>query len=318
MVQAALAAGADAPGYPTTAGSPAVREAAAGWINRRLGAKVAPAAVLPVIGSKEFVGWLPTLLGLDRAATVVIPKIAYPTYAVGAALVGARIIATDRPEEVKAPSLIWINSPSNPTGAVLSATRLAEIVAYGRSVSALVVSDECYLELGWEVDPVSILHPLVSGPEHVGVLGLFSLSKRSNLAGYRFGFAAGDEAVISGLLAVRKHLGMMVPAPVQLAAVAALGDDAHVSEQRGRYARRRDILRAALAQAGFVIDHSEAGLYLWATRGEPCWQSVGWFADRGILVTPGDFYGVAGAHHVRVALTATDADVAQFAKRLGD
>ena len=310
MVQAALAAGADAPGYPTTAGSPAVREAAAGWINRRLGAKVAPAA--------EFVGWLPTLLGLDQEATVVIPKIAYPTYAVGAALVGAKIIATDRPEEVKAPSLIWINSPSNPTGAVLSATRLAEIVAYGRSVSALVVSDECYLELGWEVDPVSILHPLVSGPEHVGVLGLFSLSKRSNLAGYRFGFAAGDQAVISQLLAVRKHLGMMVPAPVQLAAVAALGDDAHVLEQRGRYARRREIMRAALTQAGFVIDHSEAGLYLWATRGEPCWQSVGWFADRGILVTPGDFYGVAGAQHVRVALTAPDAGVAQFAKRIGD
>lgn len=315
-MQAALAAASNAPGYPTTAGSPEVRQAASGWINRRLGAEVAPTAVLPVIGSKEFVAWLPTLLGLGPTDRVVIPKIAYPTYAVGAALVGAEIIATDRPEDAEAPSLIWINSPSNPTGSVLPATRLAEIVAYGRSVSALVVSDECYLELGWTLDPVSILHPSVSGATHEGVLGLFSLSKRSNLAGYRFGFAAGDQGVVSSLLAVRKHLGMMVPAPVQAAAAAALADDSHVAEQRRRYARRREVMHGALIQAGFTIDHSEAGLYLWATRGEPCWQSVSWFADRGILVTPGDFYGVAGARHVRVALTACDEAVSQFAQRL--
>jgi succinyldiaminopimelate transaminase len=317
VVQAALAAAANAPGYPTTAGSPAVREAAAGWINRRLGARVSTTAVLPAIGSKELVAWLPTLLGLGPKDCVVIPKIAYPTYAVGAALVGAEIIATDRPEEVAAPSLIWINTPSNPTGAVLSATRMAEIVAYGRSVSALVVSDECYLELGWDVDPVSVLHPGVSGADHTGVLGLFSLSKRSNLAGYRFGFAAGDPEVVTQLLAVRKHLGMMVPTPIQAAAAAALDDDSHVAEQRGRYGERRQLTWAALVQAGFTIDHSEAGLYLWVTRGEPCWQSVSWFADHGIIVTPGDFYGAAGADHVRVALTATDADIAQFVQRLG-
>lgn len=317
-MQAVLSGAANASGYPTTAGSPAVRQAAADWINRRSGAEVAPVAVLPTVGSKEFVAWLPTLLGLGPNNRVVIPRIAYPTYAVGAAMVGAEIIATDRPEEVETPSLIWINSPSNPTGAVLSASRLAEIVAYGRSVSALVVSDECYLELGWEVDPVSILHPSVSGASQAGVLGLFSLSKRSNMAGYRFGFAAGDPKVVAALLALRKHLGMMVPAPVQAAAAAALADDSHVAEQRGRYARRRAVLRAALLQAGFTVDHSEAGLYLWATRGEPCWQSVGWFADRGVLVTPGDFYGVAGAQHVRVAMTATDGAVARFAKRLGE
>ncbi|MSY17539.1 MAG: succinyldiaminopimelate transaminase, partial [Actinobacteria bacterium] len=297
VIQAALVAAANAPGYPTTAGSPAVREAAAGWIERRLGAQVSANAVLPAIGSKELVAWLPTLLGLGPKDRVVIPKIAYPTYAVGAALVGAEIIATDRPEDVAAPSLIWINTPSNPTGAVLSTTRMAESVAYGRSVSALVVSDECYLELGWDVDPVSVLHPGVSGADHSGVLGLFSLSKRSNLAGYRFGFAAGDQEVVTKVIAVRKHLGMMVPAPIQAAAVAALDDDAHVTEQRSRYAERRQLVWAALVQAGFSIDHSEAGLYLWVTRGEPCWQSVSWFADRGIIVTPGDFYGAAGADH---------------------
>ena len=146
---------------------------------------------------------------------------------------------------------------------------------------------------------------------------MHSLSKRSNLAGYRAAFVAGDAALVEELLAVRKHAGMMVPAPVQAAMIAALGDDAHVDEQRQRYARRRAALRTALSGAGFVIEHSEAGLYLWATRGEPCWDSVAWLAERGILVAPGEFYGIAGNRHVRVALTATDERVAAAARRLG-
>jgi len=285
-------------------------------VGRTLGARVGVDGVLPTVGSKEFIALLPTLLGLDANSHVVLPTIAYPTYAVGAAMAGARFTATDEPETAGPADLIWINSPSNPTGRVLDAERLRELVAYARSIGALLVSDECYLELGWDAEPISVLHPDVVGDDHRGVLAVHSLSKRSNLAGYRFGLAAGDPSVISSLLAVRKHLGLMVPAPVQRAAAVALGDDAHVAEQRERYRARRAVLATALRSAGFAIDHGVAGLYLWVTRGEPCWDTVAWFADRGILVTPGDFYGTAGAHHVRIAFTATDAAVAAFAERL--
>jgi succinyldiaminopimelate transaminase len=318
VVQAALRAAADAPGYPLTAGTAALRGSAAGWLRRRLGVDVDPGAVLPAIGTKELVAWLPTLLGLGAGDTVVIPALAYPTYDVGARLAGATVVASDSthalgPGRV---SLVWLNSPGNPSGRVLPAEHLAKVVAWARERDALVVSDECYVELPWSATPVSVLHPDVCGGSHEGVLAVHSLSKRSNLAGYRFGFVAGDPAAVRHLLAVRKHAGMMVPAPVQSAAVAALDDDAHVVQQRARYGRRREVLAAALVAAGLRIDHSEAGLYLWATRDEPCWDTVSWFADRGILVAPGDFYGSAGARHVRVALTATDERVEAAAVRL--
>jgi succinyldiaminopimelate transaminase len=231
-------------------------------------------------------------------------------------LAGCDYVATDEPESVPDASLVWLNSPGNPTGAVLGAGRAAEIVAWARDVGAIVVSDECYIELGWDVEPVSILHPSVSGGTSHGLLAVHSLSKRSNLAGYRFGFVAGDPRLVGDLLAVRKHLGMMVPTPVQMAAIAALDDDAHVEVQREVYRRRRQTLWSSLTGAGFRIDHSEAGLYLWITRGEPCWDTVRWFAERGVVVTPGDFYGPAGAQHVRVALTCTDPDIDAVAQRL--
>ncbi|MEY4137061.1 MAG: hypothetical protein RL205_1189 [Actinomycetota bacterium] len=285
-------------------------------MQRTLGATVSPEAILPTIGSKEFIALLPTLLGLGPDSHVIVPTVAYPTYAVGAALVGARITATDSPERAERADLIWINSPSNPTGAVLSVERLRELVAYARETGALLVSDECYLELGWDAEPISVLHPSIVGDDHSGVLAVHSLSKRSSLAGYRFGFTTGDPEVLRNLLVVRKHLGLMVPAPVQHAAAIAYADDAHVAVQRELYRGRRQILADSLRAHGFAIDHGEAGLYLWATRGEPCWETVSWFADRGILVTPGDFYGTAGAHHVRIAFTATDAAVQAFAERL--
>ena len=317
IVSEALARAADSPGYPLTTGAPETRAAISAWVSRRLGAPDG-VDVLPTIGTKEFVAWLPTMLGLGPSDTVVIPELAYPTYDVGARLAGAQVLATDSltaigPARV---SLLWLNSPSNPTGRVLPVEHLAKVVAWARERDVLVISDECYYELPWGEQPVSVLNPDVCGGDPTGVVALHSLSKRSNLAGYRFGFAAGDPAVVGALLEVRKHAGMMVPGPVQAAAVAALSDDAHVSAQRAVYGSRRELLIEALTGAGFRVDESAAGLYLWVTRDEPCWETVGWLAERGILVAPGEFYGRAGALHVRVALTATDERVAAAAARL--
>ncbi|HUR74957.1 MAG TPA: succinyldiaminopimelate transaminase [Sporichthya sp.] len=324
VVQHALAAAADAPGYPLTAGTPALRTAIAAFLGTRFGvADLAPSAVLPTIGSKELVAWLPTLLGVGLGDVVVHPELAYPTYDVGARLAGATPVHADDPQaltdlgSVAGPvRLLWVNSPANPTGRVLSPEQLRALVAWARGHGVVLASDECYAEFGWEVDPVSVLHPDICGSSHEGVLAIHSLSKRSNVAGYRGAFLAGDPALVAELLEVRKHAGMIVPAPVQAAMVAALGDPDHVAEQRARYAARRTALRAALAGAGFTIEHSEAGLYLWCSRGEDCWATVNWLAERGILVAPGDFYGPAGARNVRVALTATDERVAAAVERL--
>ncbi len=317
VVQQALRDAADAPGYPTAAGRTEMRAACARWLSRTTGTEVDVDAILPTIGSKEMVAGLPRLLGLGASSRIVIPRIAYPTYAVGAVLAGAEYVATDQPESVPGVDLAWLNSPGNPTGRVLSASRLASIVDWARSTGTVLVSDECYIELGWDEEPVSLLHPTVSGGSHEGLLVLHSLSKRSNLAGYRFGFLAGDPDLVRRILLVRKHSGMMVPSPIQAAAVAALDDDVHVREQKERYRTRRSLLMSAVTAAGFRIDDSEAGLYLWITRGEQCWDTVGWFADRGIVVTPGDFYGSAGERHVRMALTATDEAMEQVPGRLG-
>ena len=318
VVQDALASASDAHGYPTTAGSLALRESCAAWMQRTLGADVAPSAILPTIGSKEFIAWLPTLLGLGPQDTVVVPQIAYPTYAVGAELAGAQVVVSDATSSVgpATPAMFWLNSPSNPTGRVLGIDHLRKVVDWARARGTLVVSDECYFELAWDAQPVSILHPDVCGNSHEGILAVHSLSKRSNLAGYRFGVVAGDETVIAELLEVRKHLGMMVPAPIQAAAIAAFDDDAHVAEQRAKYRWRREVLQAALVESGFTIEHGEAGLYIWCTRNENCWETVAALAEHGVLVTPGDFYGAAGARHIRVALTATDDDVAAAASRI--
>ncbi|NML52836.1 succinyldiaminopimelate transaminase [Streptomyces sp. R302] len=320
LIQEALVAAADSPGYPTVWGTPELRDALTGWCERRLGAVgFAHRNVLPVVGSKELVAWLPTQLGLGAGDKVAYPRLAYPTYEVGARLCGAEAVVYDDPTELDPAGLklLWLNSPSNPTGKVLAKEELVRIVAWAREHGVLVFSDECYLELGWEADPVSVLHPDVCGGSYEGIVAVHSLSKRSNLAGYRAAFIAGDAAVLGELLQIRKHGGMMTAAPVQAATVAALGDDAHVAEQRARYAARREALKAALEAHGFRIEHSEASLYLWATRDEPCWDTVAYLAEKGVLVAPGDFYGEAGARHVRVAFTATDERVAAAVKRLG-
>ncbi len=319
LIRDALAAASAAPGYPATAGTEKLRRSAVAGLSRRYGiTDLAESAVLPVIGTKELIAWLPTLLGLGAADLVVVPELAYPTYDVGAGLAGTRVLHADSLTQLgpQTPALVYVNSPSNPTGRVLGVDHLRKVVGWARDRGALVASDECYLGLGWDAEPLSVLHPSVCDGDHTGLLAVHSLSKSSSLAGYRAGFVAGDSTVVAELLAVRKHAGMMVPTPVQAAMVAALDDDAHEHEQRDRYRKRRDALLPAFGSAGFTIEHSEAGLYLWVTRGQPCRDTIGWLAQRGILAAPGEFYGPRGGRHVRVALTATDERIAAAADRL--
>lgn len=321
VIQRALRDAANAPGYPQVWGTADLREAIAAWFARRRGATyVDPDGVMPTIGSKELVAWLPTLLGLGPGDEVGFPAIAYPTYDVGARLAGA----TPRPAQgllefgPKPPKLLWLNTPSNPTGAVLGLEHLQKVVAWARQHGVVVASDECYAELSWSSpDPTpSVLDDRVTGGDPTGLLAVYSTSKQSNLAGYRAAFVAGDPALVKRLVDIRKHAGMIVPWPVQRALLAAVGDDGHVAVQKARYAARRNELRTALEAAGWRIDASDAGLYLWATRDEPCRESVAALARLGILVAPGDFYGVAGERHVRIALTATDERISAAVARL--
>ncbi len=318
-VRDALTGGADSPGYPATHGTARLREAAAGWLARRHAVTVDPDTVLPVIGAKEFVASLPSLLGCQPGDAVVCPELAYPTYEIGALLAGARPVPADGltaagPGPVR---LVWVNSPANPTGRVLPAAHLRKMVTWARERGAVLASDECYLDLGWDAKPVSALHADVCGASPQGVLAVYSLSKRSNMAGYRAGFVTGDPDLVAGLLAIRRHAGLMMPAPVQAAMTAALDDDTDADRQRARYAGRRARLWPALESAGWTVERSEAGLYLWASRpGLDCWSSVELLAGAGILVAPGDFYGPGGRGHIRVALTATDERVDAAAERL--
>ncbi len=321
VVQEALRAAADSPGYPLTIGRGQTRQACIDWLARRHGVVgLGLDQVLPTIGSKELIASLPTHLGIGAGDLVVFPELAYPTYEVGAALAGARAVATDSLTSLgpETPALVWLNSPANPTGRVLPTEHLRKVVDWCRERGVLVVSDECYLECAWEAQPVSVLHPDVCGGSFEGLLAVHSLSKRSNLAGYRCAFVAGDAAVVGELLAVRKNLGLQLPGPQQVAMAAALADDEHVVAQHARYAARRAVLKEAFEAAGFRIDHSEASLYLWATRGEDCWETVTWLAERGVLVAPGSFYGVAGSQHVRIAFTVTDERVGAVPLRLPD
>lgn len=323
IIRRALADATDAHAYPQTLGTPRLREAIVEWYARRRGVTdLRVDNVLPTIGSKELVALLPTLLGLGPDDIVVHPRVAYPTYEVGARVVGATPVPADDPAEwPQGTKLIWINSPGNPDGRTWTVEELAAAVRRARELGAVLASDECYAELGWDgpwaEQPVpSILDPRVTGGTREGLLSVYSLSKQSNLAGYRAAFVAGCARVIAELLTARKHLGLMPPAPVQHAMAVALGDDEHVAAQKELYRTRRTALRPALEIAGFRIDGSEAGLYLWATEGRDAWESMGRLAERGILAGPGPFYGADSAQHVRLALTAPTERVQEAARRL--
>jgi succinyldiaminopimelate transaminase len=319
-IRRALAEATDAHAYPLTVGTVELRESIVQWYSRRRGVDSLDVDnVLPSIGSKELIAWMPLMLGLGPNDVVVQPSVAYPTYAIGAALAGAEVVTSDDPAQwPENTKLIWLNSPGNPDGRVLGIEGLAAAVARARELGAVIANDECYAELNWVADEPtpSILDSRVIGDSTESVLSVYSLSKQSNLAGYRAGFIAGCSATISALLGVRKHAGLIPPAPVQAAMVAALGEDESVSVQRELYRSRRARLLPALEAAGFRIDHSEAGLYLWATRGEDAWVTVEAMAALGILVVPGSFYGTGAPQHVRVALTTTDAQIDAAVLRL--
>ena len=330
LIQEALRAAADAPGYPTVHGTLAVREAVVEWFARRRGVTgLDEQAVMPTIGSKELVAWLPFFLGLGPGDVVVRPRVAYPTYDIGARLSGATAVAADSLDELDAATrarvrLVWLNSPGNPTGAVRGVDELRAVVDDARALGAVVASDECYAELGWgawdlqrggEAVP-SVLDHRVSGGDLTRLLSVYSLSKQSNLAGYRAAFVAGAPELMPNLVNSRKHAGMIMPFPVQEAMRVALGDDTHVEAQKDRYRGRRERLVPALEAFGLRISHSEAGLYLWCTAGEDTWATIGRLVDLGIVAGPGVFYGEDGAGFVRVALTGTDERVDAAVERL--
>lgn len=323
VIARALREATDAHAYPLTSGTSALRTAIAQWYARRRGVPgLTEAHVIPTVGSKELVALLPLLLGLGRGDVVVHPRAAYPTYDVGARLVDATPVAADDPDEwPEGARLVWINSPGNPDGRVLDTAFLARAVRRARELGAVLASDECYAELGWDgpwahARVPSVLDPAATGGRVDGLLSVYSLSKQSNLAGYRAAFVAGDPQIVARVLTARRHLGLMPPAPVQAAMAVALGDDEHVAQQKERYRARRDVLKPAVEAAGFRIDSSEAGLYLWATEGRDAWESMGRLADLGILAGPGHFYGPHFPQHIRLSLTASDERIAAAARRL--
>ena len=332
VVRALADAAPGATGYPPTIGSPALREAAVAWVARRFGCAVTTDEVVPCIGTKELVASLPRVLSLRDPSrdTVLYPAVAYPTYEMGALLAGLRPVpvpvddewhldlAQVDPADAARALVLWLNDPSNPTGAGATPTRMRDAVEWARARGVVVASDECYAEFTYDADgaaaaPVTALD---AGTE--GVLAVHSLSKRSNMAGLRSGFVAGDRALVGYLGEVRKHGGLMMPAPVQAATVAALRDDEHVAEQRDRYARRRAVVLPALEARGLVHDGGSSTFYLWLRdpdRARDGWAIADDLATTGLVVAPGDFYGGASADHVRVALTLTDDQVALVADR---
>jgi succinyldiaminopimelate transaminase len=310
-------------GYPMSVGSGRLREAAAGWMDRRLGVSVDPGDVYACVGTKEFVATTPQWLRLRRPDrdTVLYPAISYPTYEMGATLAGCRAVPVPLDEnwrlnlsaisadDAARALVLWVNTPGNPAGQV---DDLGAAAAWGRSHDVPVFSDECYIEFTWTGERRTIL---AHGAE--GVVALHSISKRSNLAGLRAGFYAGDPELVHYLGEVRKHVGMLVPGPVQAAAAVSLDDDAHVDKQRERYWARLERFREILAKLDVFPPLPAGGFYLWAAV-DDAWV----FTDRlarqgGALVSPGEFYGPAGAGHVRVALVQPLERLELVAERLG-
>jgi succinyldiaminopimelate transaminase len=318
-VIAALSAGDTARGYPPSIGTPALRAAAAGWIERRLGAGIDPATeVAACVGSKEFVASVPQYLHLRDPSrdTVLYPAVSYPTYEMGAILAGLRAVPyralDDIPEaEADRALCVWVNSPSNPTGELHDLTAAAK---WGRARRVPVFSDECYAEFTWREGATTILREGTAG-----VIAVHSLSKRDNFAGARIGFYAGDAELVHYLREVRKHAGLLPSGPVQAAAVVALADDEHVEAQRARYLARMRRLQQILAAVGFPVGLPDGAFYLWAAApGGDAWAAARELAHRaGIVVSPGEFYGPQSTGYFRVAAVQPDERIELAATRVG-
>jgi succinyldiaminopimelate transaminase len=312
-------------GYPRSVGSPALREAAAAWMNGVLGAAVEPGQVAACVGTKELVAGLPHLLRLRRPErdTVLYPAVSYPSYAMGATLAGCRAVPVDvdprrgldvdsiDPTDAERALCLWSNTPGNPAG---SLDDLEAVAAWGRAHDVPVFSDECYVEYTWDGPPRSILQ---HGDR--GVVAVHSLSKRSNLAGVRVGFYAGDPALVEYLSEVRKHAGLMVPGPAQAAAVAALADQRAVDEQRTRYLQRLERMRSILDSIDVEAELPRGGFYLWVRAPDgDAWAFTRRLArEAGALVSPGEFYGEAASDHVRLAMVRPLEQLDLIADRLG-
>jgi succinyldiaminopimelate transaminase len=323
FVMAQLAKGVGARGYPASIGSLEYREAAAAWIDRRFGVRVGIDEVAACVGTKEFVASLAQYLHLRRPErdTVLYPSVSYPTYAMGATLAGLRAVpvamkggeldlASIGPDDAERALVLWSNSPSNPTGGL---DDLEAVATWGRLHDVVVASDECYAAFTWTGRPRTIL-------EHgrSGVLAVHSISKRSNLAGVRAGFYAGDPELVAFLRLVRQHAGLMVPGPVQSAVALAYGDDAHVEVQRERYRSRLELLADALGSNGVDAPLPDGAFYLWCSMpGADGWRLAEMLADvSGMIASPGELYGEAGAAFVRIAVVQPDERLALVASRL--
>jgi succinyldiaminopimelate transaminase len=323
-VVAALATSGSERGYPPSIGTPELRAAARAWMARRFGVDVAPADVAACVGTKEFVGTLPQWLRLrtPERDTVLYPAVSYPTYEMGATLAGCRAVAVPvdakwridlaaiDPADAARALCLWVNSPANPTGAV---DDLGAAAAWGRGHGVPVFSDECYAEFTWDGPPRSVLEHGLDG-----VVAMHSLSKRSNMAGVRVGFYAGDHEIVGYLKEIRKHVGLLVPGPAQAAAIAALDDDGHVVEQRLRYHHRLELLAHVLKSwSGVDVVLPLGGFYLWLDVGDAWSFTEKLASEGGALVSPGEFYGPLGGSHVRVAAVQPDDRLLLVADRLG-
>ena len=324
-VIAALSTSGAERGYPPSVGTESLRGAIRAWMERRFGIDVPPDRIAACVGTKEFVATTPQYLKLRTPSrdTVLYPAVSYPTYEMGAILAGCRPVAVPEaadgsidlsaidPSDAARALMLWVNSPSNPSGALSDLDAAAE---WGRANGVPVFSDECYVEFTWDGRPRTILERGLDG-----VVAVHSLSMRSNLAGVRVGFYAGDAELVQYLREVRKHVGMLVPGPAQAAAVVALADDHHVVVQRDRYRWRLERLATVLAKwSGVQVPFPAGAFYLWFNAGGDGWEMTERLVrEGGALLSPGDFYGAGGADHVRAAVVQPDERIELVATRLG-
>ncbi|MFT8359268.1 succinyldiaminopimelate transaminase [Bifidobacterium aquikefiri] len=346
---------ADARGYPQTIGSGELRNAIHDWFLRQRGVDLTMlhASVVPSVGSKEAVALMVSLLHLNAGDVVVQPKISYPTYEIGTQIAGATVVKVDDVTDVASwknidnVKAIWVNSPCNPTGEIIDSQQLATIVAAARAIGAVVLSDECYAFLDWReandyslsehrtnigerpysdvpeaIDMTSVfnsapcvLNPQVCAGSARGILSLYSLSKQSNMAGYRTAFIAGDDSLIEDMIRYRRQIGLIIPGPVQHAMSAALRDIEAVQEQKARYHTRLTMLVNALGEYGYDAHMPQGALYVWVhTLGQNCWEDMGQLAKLGIVPSPGEFYGAP--EYLRFSITASDEAIRAAAARL--